>query len=124
MSFNLRKSFVVDRGRNNNAYLVLTIPVNQVKFHMPNLRKIKESVNNAFDAGISIDLNKFSRIASGDRLRRVKERISGRASADYNKEGSPESETVNEAESFEEKFDAFMNKPLIIQENNSLDDLL
>jgi hypothetical protein len=78
--FSIKNSFVVDRQiKESQAYLVLAVPEHQLSSTKINLKKIKDTVNIAFDNGSLISLIKYSRVVSGERLKKVKKEIAHRA---------------------------------------------
>ena len=71
-----KKSFVVDKNNASDpAHLVLTIPEKEIGSSSIKPNKIKDVVNRAFDNGTLVNLVKYSRVVSGDRLKEVKKRI-------------------------------------------------
>jgi hypothetical protein len=85
--YSIKKSFVVDKNiKAGQAYLVLTVPENQVSSIKLDIKKIKETVNREFDNGGLISLVKYSRVVSGKRLKKVKKEIARRAEITLNQE--------------------------------------
>jgi hypothetical protein len=78
--FSIIKSFVVDKKiKGGQAYLVLTVPEHQLSSTKINLKKIKDTVNLAFDNRSLTSLIKYSRVVRGERLKEVKKEITHRA---------------------------------------------
>lgn len=74
--FSVKSSFVVDKKiTGDHAYLVLVVPEKEVTPVIPDPKTTRDIVNRAFDEGVSMNLRKYSRIAAGERLRLVKERL-------------------------------------------------
>jgi len=75
-SFFIKKSVVVDKSKaGKTAYLVLAVPTEEVDSYIPDLKAVKNEVNNAFDNGVKMNLRKYSRLASRERLRLIIERL-------------------------------------------------
>jgi hypothetical protein len=77
----IKKSFVVEKNIiADQAYLVLTVPEKEVEPTLINPKLAKGAVNRAFDNGTLIRLVKYSRVVSGERLKKVEKKIALRAS--------------------------------------------
>jgi hypothetical protein len=77
----IKKSFVVDKNiKADQAYLVLTVPEEEIESTLINPKLVKSAVDRAFDNGTLISLVKYSRVVSGERLKKVKKKIALRAS--------------------------------------------
>jgi hypothetical protein len=77
----IKKSFVVDKNiTKDQAYLVLTVPVEEVAFTLINPKIVVDQVNQAFNKGTLTSLAKYSRVVMGDRLKEVKKKIAQRSS--------------------------------------------
>jgi hypothetical protein len=95
--FSIKNSFVVDKQiKENQAYLVLTAPEHQLSSTKINLKKIKDTVNIAFDNGSLISLIKYSRLVSGDRLKEVKKEIALRANIKLSQKTNVDIESTKE----------------------------
>ena len=124
-SFNLKNSLVVDKDKTgHNAYLVLTAPVKEIKPYIPESQVIKDAVNHAFDNGVPINLEKFIRVASGDRLRLAKNKLRARTKRNpTKKKGSVEGEILNNVNRPGNN-QPLKNKDILRHQGNKIDDLL
>jgi hypothetical protein len=95
--YSIKNSFVVDKYiKAGQAYLVLTVPEDQISSAKINIKKIKGAVDHAFDNGDLISLIKYSRVASGERLKKVKKEIARRAKIRLNQEKNIDVESIKE----------------------------
>jgi hypothetical protein len=79
--FSIKNSFVIDQNiAAEQAYLVLTVPEEEIKSTLINPKLARDAVNRAFDDGTLIRLVKYSRVVSGERLKKVNKKIALRAS--------------------------------------------
>lgn len=74
--YDIKNSFVIDqRLVESRPYLVLTVPEKSVESYIPSVAVIKEKVNSAFDKGKPLNLIRYSRVTTGDRLELVKKKL-------------------------------------------------
>jgi len=122
--FPVKNSFVVDKKiTGDRAYLVLTVPEKEVTPVIPGPKTTRDSVNRAFDKGVPMNLRKYSRVAVGERLRLVKERLTMGISRSSPKEKSVDDELPDEGEEKPTKPDVSKKKPGVITRENNLDDI-
>ncbi len=122
--FPVKNSFVVDKKiTGDRAYLVLTVPEKEVTPVIPGPKTTRDSVNRAFDKGVPMNLRKYSRVAVGERLRLVKERLTTGISRSSPKEKSVDDELPDEGEEKPTKPDVSKKKPGVITRENNLDDI-
>lgn len=123
--FSVKSSFVVDKKiTGDQAYLVLTVLEKEVTPVIPDPKTTRDSVNRAFDEGVPMNLRKYSRVAEGERLRLVKERLTTGISRSSPKEKSVDDELSDEGEEKPTKPDVSKKKPGVIIQESDLDDLL
>ena len=123
--FPVKNSFVVDKKiTGDRAYLVLTVPEKEVTPVMPGPKTTRDSVNRAFDKGVPMNLRKYSRVAVGERLRLVKERLTMGISRSSPKEKSVDDELPDEGEEKPTKPDVSKKKPEVIIQEQDDDDLI
>ena len=123
--FSVKKSFVVDKKiTGNRAYLVLTVPEKEVTPVIPDPKTTRDSVNRAFDEGVPMNLRKYSRVAEGERLRLVKERLTTGISRSSLKEKSVDDELPDEGEEKPTKPDVSKKKSGVVIRENNMDDML
>ena len=118
--FSVKNSFVVDKKiTGDQAYLVLTVPEKEVTPNILDPKITRDSVNRAFDEGVPMNLRKYSRVAKGERLRLVKERLTAGISRSSPKEKSVDDELPDEGEEKPTKPDVSKKNPgVIIQEQD------
>jgi len=122
--FSVKNSFVVDKKiTGDQAYLVLTVPEKEVTPVIPDPKTTRDSVNRAFDEGVPMNLRKYSRVAEGERLRLVKERLTAGISRSSPKEKSVDDELPDEGEEKPTKADVSKKKPGVITRENNPDDM-
>jgi hypothetical protein len=124
--FSVKNGFVVDEKiTGDRAYLVLTVPEKKVtSVIMPDPKITRDSVNRAFDERVSMNLIKYSRVAEGERLRLVKERLARGISNNYKKETSVDDKLLVEGEEKPNKLNVSKKIPRVIIQESELDDLL
>ena len=123
--FPVKNSFVVDKKiTGDRAYLVLTVPEKEVTPVIPDPKTTRDSVNRAFDKGVPMNLRKYSRVAEGERLRLVKERLATGISRSSLKEKSVDDELPDENEDKPTKPDVSKKKPGVIIQEQDEGDLL
>ena len=123
--FSVKNSFVVDKKiTGDSAYLVLTVPEKEVTPVIPDPKTTRDSVNRAFDEGVPMNLRKYSRVAEGERLRLVKERLTTGISRSSPKEKLIDDELPDENEDKPTKPDVSKKKPGVIIQEQDEDDLL
>ena len=76
------------------------------------------------DEGVPINLRKYSRVAKGERLRLVKERLTAGISHSSQKEKSVDDELPDEGEEKPTKPDVSKKKPRVIKQEQDEDDLI
>ena len=122
--FSVKNSFVVDEKiTGDRAYLVLTVPEKEVTPVIPDPKTTRDSVNRAFDKGVSMNLRKYSRVAEGERLRLVKERLTMGISRSSQKEKSVDDELPDEGEEKPAKPDVSKKKTGVVIRESNTDDL-
>jgi len=123
--FSVKRSFVVDKKiTGDQAYLVLTVPEKEVTPVIPDPKTTRDSVNRAFDESTPMNLRKYSRVAEGERLRLVKERLTTGITHSSLKEKSVDDELPDENKDKPTKPDVLKKSPGIIIQESDLDDLL
>lgn len=118
--FSVKSSFVVDKKiTGDRAYLVLTVREKEVTPVIPDPKTTRDSVNRAFDEGVPMNLRKYSRVAEGERLRLVKERLTTGIPRSSLKGKSVDDELPDEGGEKSTKPDVSKKNPRVtIQENN------
>jgi hypothetical protein len=124
----IKKSFVVDRNVTaDQAYLVLTVPLDQVSSSDIDIQNIKDTVNRAFDNKNLINLVKYSRVVKGRRLKEVQKEIALRSKVRFQKEKNTdvhmteEIDEIRKPEHSTQKLDLLVNKnesDNILEKNN------
>ena len=123
--FSVKSSFVVDEKiTGDQAYLVLTVPEKEVTPVIPDPKTTRDSVNRAFDEGVPMDLRKYSRVAEGERLRLVKERLTTGISRSFPKEKLIGDELPDEGEEKPTKPDVSKKNPGVIIQEQDEDNML
>lgn len=123
--FSVKRSFVVDKKiTGDQAYLVLTVPEKEVKPVIPDPKTTRDSVNRAFDESTPMNLRKYSRIAEGERLRLVRERLTAGISHSSQKEKSVDDELPDEGGEKSTKPDVSKKKPRVIIQEQNEDDVI
>ena len=107
----------------DQAYLVLTVPEKEVTPVIPEPKTTRDSVNRAFDESVPMNLRKYSRVAEGERLRLVKERLTTGISHRSPKEKSVDDELPDEGEEKPTTPDVSKKKPGVITRENNPDDM-
>ena len=108
----------------DQAYLVLTVPEKEVTPVIPDPKTTRDSVNRAFDEGVPMNLRKYRRVAEGERLRLVKERLTTGISRSSPKEKLIDDELPDEGEEKPTKPDVSKKKPRVIIQEQDVDDLI
>tara|TARA_B100000686_G_scaffold168909_1_gene176258 strand:+ start:1882 stop:2574 length:693 start_codon:yes stop_codon:yes gene_type:complete len=123
--FSIKNSFVVDKKITlDQAYLVLTVPEKEVTPAVPDPKTTRDSINRAFDEGVPMNFLKYSRLAEGERLRMVKERLAAGFARSSEKETSVDDELPDQAEIISTKPDAAKKIPGVVIKESDMDDLL
>ena len=123
--FSVKNSFVVGKKiTGDRAYLVLTVREKEVTPVIPDPKTTRDSVNRAFDEGVPMNLRKYSRVAEGERLRLVKERLTTGISRSSPKEKLIDDELPDEGEDKPTKPDVSKKKPGVIIQEQDEDDLI
>lgn len=119
----IKKSFVVDKNIiADQAYLVLTVPEEEIQSTTINPKLAKAVVNRAFDNGTLIRLVKYSRVVSGERLKKVKKKIALRNSLKSRQEKNVIELSIEIDET--KKFDDQTQKPGLTANKDITDDIL
>jgi hypothetical protein len=122
--FPVKNSFVVDKKiTGDRAYLVLTVPEKEVTPVIPHPKTTRDSVNRAFDEGVPMNLRKYGRVAGGERLRLVKERLTTGISHSSPKEKLIDDVLPDEGEDKPTKPDVSKKTPGVIIRENNPDDM-
>ncbi len=122
--FSVKNSFVVDKKiTGDSAYLVLTVPEKEVTPVIPEPKTTRDSVNRAFDEGVPMNLRKYGRVAGGERLRLVKERLTTGISHSSPKEKLIDDVLPDEGEDKPTKPDVSKKTPGVIIRENNPDDM-